>query len=70
MTNAIIQKITLKKVFSRQDNELIIEIINKHEQVVLDLFTKDEIMKGFELTINHYLESFAKISKESTNSKN
>ena len=39
------------------------KIVNAHEKVLLYLFTKDEIMNGFELAINPYLESIAKLSE-------
>ena len=45
------------------DNEPIMKIVRKHEQILLDLFTKDEIMNNFQGTINLYLESFSKISE-------
>ena len=39
------------------------EVFKKHEQVLLDLFTKDEIINNFNLTINPYIESFNKVSE-------
>ena len=54
-------KTHLKQKYS-EDNEPIMKIVKEHEQMLLDLFNKDEIMNNFELTINPYLQSFAKIS--------
>ena len=44
------------------NNEYIMKIVKEHEQILRDLFTKDEIMNNFEFTINPYLISFNKIS--------
>ena len=52
-----------EKFSAAKNNERIMKVINEHEKVLLDLFTKDEIMKGFELAINPYLESIGKISE-------
>ena len=56
--NHVKEKFSLDK-----NNECIMRIVKEHEKVLLDLFTKDEIMNGFELAINPYLENFAKISE-------
>ena len=45
------------------DNEYIMKVFKEHEQLMIDLFTKDEIINNFTLTINPYLESFNKISE-------
>ena len=44
------------------ENECIMEVFKEHERVLLDVFTKDEIISNFNLTINPYLESFNKLS--------
>ena len=44
------------------DNEPIMKIVKDHEQMLSDLFTKDEIINNFQFVINPYLESFSKIS--------
>ena len=43
------------------DSQYIMKIFKQHEQILLDLFIKDEIMNNFNLTINPYLESFSKV---------
>ena len=55
-------KALIKQKYS-EDNEPIMKIVKEHEQLLLNLFAKDEIMNNFELTINPYLQSFAKISE-------
>ena len=55
-------KVHIKQKFSI-DNEYIMKILKKHEQVLLDVFNKDEIMNDFNLIINPYLESFNKVSE-------
>ena len=57
------QNHVIEKFSEDKNNESIIKIVNEHEKVFLDLFTKDKIMNGFELAINPYLESIAKTSE-------
>ena len=45
------------------DYEYIRNAFKEHEQVLLDLFNRDEIINNFTLTINPYLESFNKTSE-------
>ena len=45
------------------DNEYIMEIFKEHEKVLIDVFTKDEIIDNFNLMISPYLESFTRISE-------
>ena len=54
----------VNEIFSAdKNNERIMKIVKDHEKVLLDLFTKNEIMNSFQLAMNPYLESFAKISE-------
>ena len=45
------------------DNEYIMKIFKKHEQVLIGLFTKEEINNNFNLTINSFIESYNKVSE-------
>ena len=45
------------------DNDYIMKVYKEHEQLLIDLFTKDDIMTNFNFAINPYLESFNKISE-------
>ena len=53
-------KAHIKQKFSL-NNEYVMKIFKEHEQVLLDVFTKDEVIINFNLTINPYLESFNKV---------
>ena len=55
-------KFNIQQTFSL-DNEYIMKLFKEHEQVLLDIFTKDTIITNFNLTINLYLESLNKISE-------
>ena len=45
------------------ENEYIMKVFREHEKVLIDIFTKDEIINNFYLNINPYLESFNKVSE-------
>ena len=45
------------------DNEYIMKVFKEHEQVLLNVFTKDEIINNFNITITPYLETFNKVSE-------
>ena len=55
-------KTHIKQNFSI-NNEYVIKIFKEHEQVLLDLFTKDEVINNFTLMITPYLESLIKYQK-------
>ena len=52
----------IQKTFSL-DNDYIMNVFKKHEKVLIYLFTQDEIINNFKLTINTHLESFNKVSE-------
>ena len=45
------------------DNKYIVKVLKDHEQMLLQLFTKDDVINNFNLAITAYLESFGKLSK-------
>ena len=55
-------KAKIKQNFSI-DYEYIIKAFKEHEQVLLDVFTKDEIINNYNITIIPYLETFNKVSE-------
>ena len=55
-------KANIKEKYS-VNNEYIIKIIKEHDQILHNLFTKNEIMNNFKTAINPYIESFDKISE-------